>query len=109
MLDISFYQLFQIGKQSRMASKVPKDYHDQLFRLFVVNDNTCVGVGIKLEFCWIVHKDRIPLVSFIRLGTFLNMGSPEYFNAFRFYDPVVFGRIGGFQLRNIDRLDLGKK
>jgi hypothetical protein len=56
-----------------------------------------------------VHKDRIPLVSFIRLGTFLNMGSPKYFDAFRFYDPVVFGRIRGFQLWNIDRLDLGKK
>jgi hypothetical protein len=56
-----------------------------------------------------MHKERITFVPLIRLGTFVDMVPPEAFNAFGFYDPVVSGRVGGFQLSNIDLLDLGKK
>ena len=109
MQDISFYQPFEIRKQSWVTSKVAEDDHNQLFRIFVVNHYTRVGIGIKLKFSWIMHKERIALVPLIRLGAFVDMVSPEDFNGFRFYDPVISGRVGGFQLFNIDLLDLGKK
>jgi hypothetical protein len=56
-----------------------------------------------------MHKERIMFVPLIRLGAFVDMFTPEDFNAFGFYDPGVSGRVGGFQLFNIDLLDLGKK
>jgi hypothetical protein len=79
-----------------VTSKVTKDDHDQLLRLLVVNDNTRVGVGIELKFSWFVHEKRIPWVSFIGLGTFLDMVTPEVSDGLGFDDPVVFRRIGGF-------------
>ena len=107
VLNISLYQIFHIRKQSRVISETTKDDHNQLFGVFIINDNTCVIVGIILKFSWIMHKERISFVLFIRLGTFFDMVSPEVHHL-RFYDPVVFRRIGGFQLFNIDRLDLKK-
>jgi len=76
-----------------VASKVTKNDHYQLLRLLVANDNTRVRGGIELKFTWIVHKKRIPSVSCIGLGTFLDMVSPELSNGLGFNDPVVFGRI----------------
>ena len=108
VLNISFYQIFHIRKQSRVVSETTKDDHNQLFGVFIINDNTCAIVSIILKFSWIVHKERISFVLFIRLGTFFDMVLPEVFNRLRFYDPVVFRRIGGFQLFNIDHLDLKK-
>ena len=48
-------------------------------------------------------------MAFVGLGALFNMVLPKVCNGFRFDNPVVCGRIGGFQLFGIELLNLGKK
>lgn len=79
MLNIGFYNLFQISKQGRVTSKVTDDYHHQLMVL-VINNKTGLGVDISLEFGRIGEKKWISFMSRIWLGAGFDMGLPQVSN-----------------------------
>jgi hypothetical protein len=85
MLKISFYNLFQIIKQGRVASKVSNDDHDDLVCLTVTNDKACVGVNIKLKFGRVRRdgkRGRISFMSLIWLGAGSDMILPQVSESF---------------------------
>ena len=82
VLNIGFYNLFQISKQGRVTSKVMDDYHHQLrvWFLLLVKNKTGVGVNINLEFGRVDKNKWISFMSLIWLGASFNMGSPQVGN-----------------------------
>ena len=82
VLNISFYNLFQISKQGRVTSKVTDDYHHQLrvWFLLVVNNKTGVGVNINLKFGRVNEKKWISFMLLIWLGAGFDMGLPQVGN-----------------------------
>ena len=82
VLNISFYNLFQISKQGRMTSKVTDDYHHQLmvWFLLVINNKTGVGVDINLELGRVSKTKWIPFMSLIWLGAGFDIGLPQVGN-----------------------------
>ena len=82
MLNITFNNLFQTFKQSRVASKVSKDDHDDVICHTVTNTNTGVGIDIVLKLGWVNERDRISFMALIRLRAVIDMVLSEIFNHF---------------------------
>ena len=91
-----------------MASKVAQYHHHQLLWLLVVNESTGARVDIILKFGWVEHENGIPFMALIGLWTVVNMVLPQVCDRIGFSDPLVCRRIGGFQLQEIDLLNLLK-
>lgn len=82
MLNISLYNLFQMGKQGMVTSKVANDNHHQLLCLLVENKKIGVGVRRKLKFGWVKDQERISFMSPIWLGAIFDMITPPVSNSF---------------------------
>ena len=76
MFNILFYNLFQISKQARVASKVAEDDHHQLIGIVIINNKIGVGANINLEFGRVEHKKGILFMAFIWLRAFFDMIMP---------------------------------